>query len=61
MPLCSDAEIDIPDMTLIELIGLVKPIMTKELIKTAKVLWFVSEPFIIEQWHTGQKRKRAKM
>ena len=49
---------------MIELIGFVKPIMTKELMKSAKVLQFVSkvlqfvsQPCITEQWHTGQKRK----
>ena len=40
-----------------ELIGFVNPIMTNELIKTAKVLKIGSQPFVIEQWFTGRKRK----
>ena len=40
-----------------ELIGFVNPIMTNELIKTAKVLKIGSQLFVIEQWFTGRKRK----
>ena len=40
-----------------ELIGFVNPIITNELIKTAKVLKIGSQPFVIEQWFTGRKRK----
>ena len=47
--------------TIIFLKTIKKYTIKNKLLKTIKIFLFGSQPFVIEQWFTGQERKLAKM
>ena len=61
MSLCSDAEIDIPDIAYDRFHRFGKAYNDKGTNKIWKSIIVHVSPFVIEQWYTGQKRKSAKM